>query len=429
MINILISIVLPMIGSIFILYSIFFSMERLGTNISISRLRKNLMVAGYIAVTIVVSLLRNGVINLLILLIIPVMGHYLYNNLRIYISYYLGLIIAVYLTDMLVMAVLQALISRDIIYFVKQESYIIIFQISVRFIEFMVLRLFTAVILRKRHEQITRRQMINSFIMPVFSIVNLFSMLIFLEIYLSEANLVLFTVNIAFLIGLNLYFNSIFDIISRNNHLENELNLYKQQQAIQVRYYENLEQKYDSSRKLIHDIRNHIQAMERLYEEQKNAEGCAYAKDVHDMLNLLGQKYYTSNKILNIILNDKVQTMKALGITEDIKIGAQNFRNIRDVDITTLFGNILDNAIEAAKLSEEKQIRLRVSGVHDFISIIMMNSIAQEPVKQGNSISSTKKNHEGLGLKNVERVVANYKGDVQYEWGEQYFITRIMLTD
>jgi sensor histidine kinase regulating citrate/malate metabolism len=168
--------------------------------------------------------------------------------------------------------------------------------------------------------------------------------------------------------------------------------------------------------------------MERLYEEQKNTEGCRYASDVHDMLNQLGQKYYTSNKILNIILNDKVQTMKALGITEDIKIGVEDFGKIRDVDLTTLFGNILDNAIEAAKASEEKQISLRCVAVHDFISITMKNSISQKPVMQGSSLSSTKKNHEGLGIKNIERVVMSYKGDFQYEWGEQYFITRIMLT-
>jgi sensor histidine kinase regulating citrate/malate metabolism len=167
--------------------------------------------------------------------------------------------------------------------------------------------------------------------------------------------------------------------------------------------------------------------MEHLYEEQQNLIGCQYTKDVHDILNQLGQKYYTSCKILNIILNDKVQLMQAHGIEADIKISEVDLSFLREVDITTLFANILDNAIEAAADSQDKQIILRVVMIHDFISINLKNSMLKEPVKTSMGFLSTKLSHEGLGLKNVERVITNYKGDVQYEWGEQYFITRIML--
>jgi len=429
MIDFLIYVIIPMLGSTFILYSIFYSMNRIGTNIMVKKMKKNLIVGGYIIVLLAVSVLGNGLINLLFMLIIPVIGHYLYNNLRLYIVYYIGFIIAIYMTDFLATLIIQILFTKGFIYFSQSQSYFIVLVITVRFIEFMVLRILIGIIQRKHNENITRRQMISSFILPLFSIVNLFSMMLFLEIYLSEENLILFTINIAMLIGLNFYFTSVFDVISKNNHLENELNLHKQQQEIQVAYYENLEQKYDNTRKLIHDIRNHIQSMEHLYDEQKNTEGCQYAKDVHDMLNQLGQEYFTSNKMLNIILNDKVQTMHALGITDDIKIAMVDFSFIRNVDITTLFANILDNAIEAANEGVEKQIILRVAMVHDFITITLKNSVTLEPKKQGNSFLSTKKNHEGLGLKIVERVVKKYKGDVQYEWGEKYFITRIMLTN
>lgn len=425
---VIIYILLPLIGSVFIQYSIFHNMNLIGTNIVVSKLRKNLIIWGYIIATIILSFIGNGLLNLLVMLIIPVMGHYLYNNLRLYIVYYMCFIISIYLTDILIRVTIQMLIVKGIIYFTNDQAYYIIILLVIRFIEFMVLKLLVGIIQRKHHEQITRKQMINSFIMPLFSIVNLFSMMFFMQIYLSEENLIIFLINITILIGLNIYFTSVFDIISRNNHLENELNLYQQQQAIQTRYYDNLEQKYDSTRKLIHDIRNHIQSMEHLYEEQKNMEGCQYAKDVHDMLNQLGQKYYTSNKILNIILNDKIQTMQALGITEDIKIAELDLGFIRDVDITTLFANILDNSIEAARASEEKQINLRIAMIHDFITITLKNSITKEPIQDGNSFLTTKKNHEGLGLKNVEHMVKKYKGDIQYEWGDNYFITRIMFT-
>lgn len=428
MIDIIIYVILPFIGSAFILYSFFYSMGRIGTNIVVSRWKKQIVIWGYIAVSLGMSLLKNGVINLLIMLLIPAIGHFLYNNLRLYIVYYISFVVAVYLTDAVVTSGLQLLITRGNIYFINSQAYYIVMIFTLRMMEFMVLKLLVGLIQRKNKERITRRQLISSFVMPLFSIVNLFSMMAFAQIYLSEENLAIFAVNIAMLIGLNIYFTSVFDVISKNNHLVNELNLQKQQQEIQSRYYENLEQKYDSTRKLVHDIRNHIQAMERLYEEQKNMEGCQYVQDVHDMLNQLGQKYYTSSKILNIILNDKVQNMQTLGISADIKISEVNLGSIRDVDITTMFANILDNAIEAAASSEDKQIVLRVAAVHDIITITLKNSYISLSLGKDNTFQSTKNNHEGLGLKNVERVVKDYKGDIQFEWGEKYFITRIMLT-
>lgn len=427
MIETLLYFVLPLLGSVFILTSIFNGMKSIGTNITVSASKKNLILTVYMLITLLLSFTGNGLVNLIALLFIPLLGHYLYNSLRLYVIYYTGFVVALYLTDILSILLLQLLFQAGIIYLINKTAYYMVLIITIRFVEFMVLKILVNVIRRRQKEQITRRQMFNSFLLPMFSIINLFSMMYFMQVYPSESSILLFEINIALLIGLNIYFTSVFDIITRNTHLENELNLYVQQQVIQSRYYENLEQKYDNTRKLVHDIRNHILAMEHLYVEQQNLIGCQYTKDVHEILNQLGQKYYTSCKILNIILNDKVQIMQAHGIEADIKISEVDLSFIREVDITTLFANILDNAIEAAADSQDKRIILRVVMVHDFISINLKNSMLKEPVKAGMGFQSTKISHEGLGLKNVERVITNYKGDVQYEWREQYFITRIML--
>ncbi len=244
MTDILIYTILPLLGSIFIEYFIFYSMKRIGTNINVGSFKKNMIVAGYIILSVSFSLLGNGLINLLILMLIPVIGHFLYNNLRLYIVYYTGFIIALYLTDILSIILMQLLFQNNFIYFIQKQIYYMTLIITIRFIEFLVLKILVAVIRKKHHVQITIRQMVSSFIMPVFSIINLLSMMFFIQIYVSEEFIILLEVNIAMLFGLNIYFTSVFDIIANNNHLENELNLYRQQQVIQTRYYENLEKKY-----------------------------------------------------------------------------------------------------------------------------------------------------------------------------------------
>lgn len=57
---------------------------------------------------------------------------------------------------------------------------------------------------------------------------------------------------------------------------------------------------------------------------------------------------YTENPILNILLTDKNAVMQEKGIHSDIKIDNVELSYIEPIDITTIFGNLLDNAIEAA---------------------------------------------------------------------------------
>ncbi len=419
---------LPVIGSFFILYFIFYCMEQIGTEVTIKKYKKQLIIWTYICISVGISFLQNGLLNLLFLLIVPILGYLLYNRRRNYILYYLSFIIALYLTDLLAVVGINLLYQEQILYFTNEKSYTVVLILGTRFMEYAVLRLLTSLIQRNRHDRITKKQLLLSLMLPVFSLFNMLSMMLFLDVFPSLEHQLLFSLNIVLLILLNLYFTNIIDTMSRNNHLENELNLYQQQQVIQTRYYENLEHKYESTRSLVHDIRNHIQALEHLYETEAAPISREYVRDIHGMLNQLGQRYYTSNKMLNIILNDKVQQMNEHGIREDIKIAEVNLDFLRNIDITTLFSNLLDNAIEAAAASTQKNISLRITTTHDFISITLRNSSDQSPLQEGTSFRSIKENHEGLGLRNIERVVEQYKGDIQYEWKDSYFTTRIMLT-
>ena len=140
-----------------------------------------------------------------------------------------------------------------------------------------------------------------------------------MQIYMSEFMVILFGVNLFGLIGLNIYFCVLVDVMSENYRLENERNLYQAQARMQHQYYEREEEKYEASRKLIHDIRNHIHAMEELYRREEAVDAEHYASNIQQLLNSFQQTYYTSEKLLNIILNDKVQQMRRAGIREDVR--------------------------------------------------------------------------------------------------------------
>ena len=181
----------------------------------------------------------------------------------------------------------------------------------------------------KAGQHITVRQVVLSILLPLYSVFHMYCLVYLMQIYMSEFMVILFGVNLFGLIGLNIYFCVLVDVMSENYRLENERNLYQAQARMQHQYYEREEEKYEASRKLIHDIRNHILAMEGLYGEENAVQAYEYARDIHDMLNQFQQKYYTSEKLLNIILNDKVQAMKLLSVREDIRVGEKMTGRLR----------------------------------------------------------------------------------------------------
>ncbi len=239
--------------------------------------------------------------------------------------------------------------------------------------------------------------------------------------------LVLLGINLLLLIGLNIYFCVLVDVMSENHRLENERNLYRTQARMQHQYYRQEEEKYEASRKVIHDIRNHIQAMEALYGREDAPRAEKYAGDIHQILNQIQQKYYTSEKLLNIILNDKAGMMRRLGVREDMKVGELSLDFMKETDVTALFANLLDNAAAAAGESREGFVRLRVNRMREFLSITVENSCDTEPVKAADTFLSRRAGHSGLGLKIIRQTVERYGGDIRMDWKDGVFTVRVML--
>lgn len=423
----IISILIPVIGSLLLMACIFYGMEQIGDREKRKRWIRISVCSGYSIFTVILSMAGNGLVNLIILLIIPFLAQWLFGKEKIHLFYYYVIIIGVYLMDVLLLVLFQQLIAYGIIYLNSEILYQALFSFILRLIELLLIRCMVLMIRHHGKGEVTGKQVLISLVIPMFSIVNLFSFLYFMQIYLTEEMLALFIFNLILLLGINIYFAYLIDTMSKNNRLENELNLYREQARLQVNYYQREEKRYEESGKLIHDIRNHISALEQLYREDDSNQAAAYAGDIHGMLNRFNQTYYTSEKLLNIILNEKVDTMKNAGIYADIRIGEISLSFMKEVEVTTVFANLLDNAIEAAGKAHQPFAKLRVNLVGNFLSIHMENSCDSQPVKKGAEYKTTKKGQHGYGLKNIRRVVDQYDGDMQCDWEDGVFTTTIML--
>lgn len=427
--ELLIYLAFPCVGSIFLLGAMFYGAYRIAGQPGASR-RSLAGVGLYILVNVAFSLLGNTGVNLVFMLLFPLAAWKAFGTSKIHFIHFIILSVAVWLTDVVLVLGVQVLMLYGVLRLNSPALEYILIVAATRMAEFMVILLVTMAAGRKAGRHITFRQVALSVLLPLYSVFNMFCMVYLMQIYMTPEMVMLFGVNLLLLIGVNIYFCVLVDVMSENHRLENERNLYRTQAQMQHQYYQREEEKYEFSRKMIHDIRNHILAMEALYKEENAREAAAYAGDIHRMLNQFQQKYYTSEKLLNIILNDKANTMRRLGIQEDIRVGEISLDFMKETDVTALFANLLDNAVAAAGESREGFVRVRVNQVRQFLSVTVENSCDREPEKEtviGGTFRSRRPGHEGMGLKIVQRTVEQYGGDVQYCWENGVFTVHVML--
>lgn len=123
----------------------------------------------------------------------------------------------------------------------------------------------------------------------------------------------------------------------------------------------------------------------------------------------------TNNSILNFVINHKLEEAAKRHI--DCKLVVQTaLMYIADSDLSSLFGNLLDNAIEAAEKTEEKYIKLTITQKKQMDIIYLRNSIHESVIHVIEKMQTTKPDKElhGIGIKKIKEVVERYGGEIYY---------------
>lgn len=214
---------------------------------------------------------------------------------------------------------------------------------------------------------------------------------------------------------LNIALIYLFESEVKADQFQNDIKLMRQQVDMQYDYYQKLEIEYNNYQKIMHDIKNHLSVLERLYRIEGNGTaGFEYTKKISSIIDQSGMKFKCNNRILNIIINEKMKVCESHQIQFIYSVENVNLDFICDIDITLIFANILDNAIEACQKirSGNRQIEFRLYQFNSMIVIGLSNTINFYPSLQEGEYISTKRNHKGIGLSNVKACVNKYCGDM-----------------
>ena len=221
-----------------------------------------------------------------------------------------------------------------------------------------------------------------------------------------------------------------FVVISKGHEARLELQMLEQQN-------ENVKREMESSRAFVaemrqvrHDIKNQLLTIQRYLDENKVTEASEYVKRLSgEYLPMRQSLVVTENVAFDAIVNAKAALCQPQGIDFIVRVKPEIVQKIDSVDVGILFGNLLDNAIEAAKNSKGKRIYMEVDQKEAYISIIVRNSIDASVLEKNPSLMTTKKNPDihGVGLKSVHRLVEEHDGMIQFFEENNEFCCHILL--
>ena len=193
----------------------------------------------------------------------------------------------------------------------------------------------------------------------------------------------------------------------------------------QVREIQNM---YRQVRGWRHDYRNHINNM-KIQLSQENYGGLSdYLNELADDLDTVDTVIKTGNVMADAILNSKLNVAEKMNVQLNVKANVPEMLPMSDVELCSLLGNMLDNAVEACGTlpEEERFMRVYIGKLKGQLYLSVQNSAGKVRKEKG-SYLSTKEGEHGYGLFRIDRVAKKYGGYVNRQNEEGVFATELLI--
>lgn len=215
--------------------------------------------------------------------------------------------------------------------------------------------------------------------------------------------------------------------MNRQYEIEKELAKLKSEQAeLLERDYTTLNNAYAINSKLFHDFHNHIGVLRQLLSHNKMSEALQYLDELQSPVKEITDTVWTGDETVDYLINSKAVVAGQYNINYQIQVEFPRHTNLQSADLCAILGNLLDNALEAAKKvpeSEQRFIRLTIRRINQMIILKVENSFESTPITKEGILETTKEKNglHGWGLKSAQTAAEKYDGMVQTSYTGKIF--------
>ena len=178
-----------------------------------------------------------------------------------------------------------------------------------------------------------------------------------------------------------------------------------------------------------HDLKHQVQAI-RVVKDEKERE--TYLEKIEKSVQIYSAIVRTGNEILDTILTEKSLICENSGIHINCVADGSLLAFMNPVDLYTLFGNALDNAIEAVRKLESKEKRVIDIMLYERQSVLMLQIVnpmcGEVKFEDGLPLTTKAKNgYHGYGMKSMLHTIQKYEGHLTTEVKNGCFYFNVML--
>lgn len=195
---------------------------------------------------------------------------------------------------------------------------------------------------------------------------------------------------------------------------------------MQQGYYQGKLKEEERIRSIYHDMKNHLLVLEKSQGREATKQ---MARELRAQIAEYEDYTRTGNEFLDIILKDKAEKARGQHVDFSAVVDFHGISFIEPLDLSTFFGNGLDNAMEALeKLPEgQRAILLKAGRVQDFVSIRIENPCVPGEGAGNRRTSKADGFLHGFGISNMRKAAEKYGGQLVAKQEKERFVLKILI--
>lgn len=233
-------------------------------------------------------------------------------------------------------------------------------------------------------------------------------------IQMQEQKLMLLCVSCIWLMCLIMYF--VVQQMSKDNQTKLEYELMKEKEKYPKESMEIIKRSNEELREFKHDLKNYLLPLQEAMETMPQSEMAKVWEKINQKIEDVQTLIQTGNSYVDSMINTKITLARSEKV--DVKCTIlSKMEGIDDLEFCSVFGNLMDNAIEAErKVIEKKEIIIFVEEKMGYLRLEIQNKIEKSVLNENSSLNTTKKDtsSHGIGHKSIKRTMQKVGGALKY---------------
>lgn len=211
----------------------------------------------------------------------------------------------------------------------------------------------------------------------------------------------------------------------RKAELEAANRMLEKQLDTQLSHYTALTSQYEVNRRIRHDILHHVNTIQYLLANGQQQEATEYAGQFLAENQPSSQLGQCSNPVVDAFLYGRVKEAEAQGVAIDTNIILPNELPVSNTDLIIVFGNLMDNAVEACAKVEDPAIQMNAHVEKGYLVITESNPAAPEPEQRKQR--RIPELERGVGMHILRSVAEKYHGSCMSETRDGQYSASVFL--